>query len=46
MKDTLITALEAAGKKLLEYFTGPLITRQKESTEAALSLKQILRAKN
>ncbi len=47
MKDTLITALEAAGKKLLEYFTGPLITKQKESqssivTEADIESEKLI----
>ena len=37
MKDTMISALRASGEKLLEYFTGPLITKQKESQSSIVT---------
>lgn len=47
MKDTLISALRASGEKLLEYFTEPLIAKQKESqssivTEADIQSEKLI----
>ena len=47
MKDTMISALKASGGKLLKYFTGPLVTKHKESqssivTEADIESEKLI----
>ncbi len=47
MEDTLISALKTSGEKLLEYFTRPLVAKQKESqssivTEADIESEKLI----